>query len=245
MDFDSHRLSFGAAAEHYDRARPSYPLAAITWSIGSPPQRVADLGAGTGLLTRVAAKAGFEVVPIEPDPAMRAQLEAATPGTTALAGAAERIPLPDESVDAVICGQAYHWFDQELALPEIARVLKPGGAFAAMWNERDTQAPWAAKLDLIMAGGKHLDWEIENVTSFGPRFTEVEQRQFEHVTTQSPQGLVDLVSTRSYYLVAPPEQQAMLREQVLDLCATDPQLRARKEFPLKLTAHVFRAFKKP
>ncbi len=244
MDFDSHRLSFGAAAAHYDRVRPTYPLAAITWSIGQPPKRVVDLGAGTGLLTRVALKAGFDVVPVEPDQGMRAQLEAATPGTTVLAGAAEKIPLPGESVDAVISGQAYHWFQRELAHPEIARVLKPGGAFAAMWNERDTTAEWAAKLDMIMSGGRQHEWALDNVRDFGPLFTEIETHSFEHVVTQSPQGLIDLISSRSYYLVATPQEQATLRDEVRQLCATDPELRGREEFQLKLTTNVFRAFKK-
>ncbi|GIH08375.1 putative methyltransferase [Rhizocola hellebori] len=244
MDFDSHRLSFGAAAAHYDRVRPTYPLAALTWALGSPPKRVVDLGAGTGLLSRVAIKAGFDVVPVEPDPGMRAQLDATTPGVTALAGAAEDIPLPDSSVDAVISGQAYHWFNPELAHPEIARVLKTGGVFAAMWNERDTTKAWAAKLDSIMSGGQSHQWAANNVTDFGPLFTQIETNNFEHVVTQSPQGLVDLISSRSYYLVATPEQQAELRAQVAQLCATDPELRGRDEFHLKLTTSVFRAFKK-
>ncbi len=244
MDFDSHRLSFGVAAAQYDRVRPSYPLAALTWSLGSPPKRVVDLGAGTGLLSRVALKAGFDVVPVEPDPGMRAQLQAATPGLTALAGAAEEIPLPGSSVDAVISGQAYHWFNQELAHPEIARVLKPGGVFAAMWNVRDTTKQWAAKLDAIMSGNKPEEWSVDNITSFGPLFTQVETNTFDHVVTQSPQGLIDLVSSRSYYLVASAEEQAQLRAQVAKLCTTDPELRGRDEFQLRLTTSVYRAFKK-
>jgi SAM-dependent methyltransferase len=174
---------------------------------------------------------------------MRTELEAATPGVTALAGAAENIPLPDSSVDAVISGQAYHWFNQELAHPEIARVLKTGGVFAAMWNERDTTKPWAAKLDAIMSGNKPQEWSVDNITSFGPLFTEVEMNTFDHVVTQSPQGLIDLISSRSYYLVATPEQRAEMRAQVAKLCTTDPELRGRDEFHLKLTTSVFRAFK--
>jgi SAM-dependent methyltransferase len=163
---------------------------------------------------------------------------------TALAGAAEEIPLPDSSVDAVISGQAYHWFNQELAHPEIARVLKTGGVFAAMWNDRDTSKPWTEKLDAIMSGGQHHQWAHENVKNFGPLFTEVEANTFDHVVTQSPQGLVDLISSRSYYLVATPEQQAEMRAQVKQLCATDPELRGRDEFQLKLTTSVYRAFKR-
>src|SRR6266550_2633842 len=87
-----------------------------------------------------------EVVPVEPDEAMRARLARSTPGVTPLAGSAERIPLPDTSVDAVVAGQSYHWFDPEPAHREIARVLRPGGVFAPVWNIRDESEPWVAAL---------------------------------------------------------------------------------------------------
>jgi SAM-dependent methyltransferase len=150
MTFEKQRLSFGAAAQHYDRSRPSYPAAALSWALGEPPAQVVDLGAGTGLLTRTALAAGFDVIPVEPDLGMRDQLAAATPGTTPLAGSAESIPLPDGAADAVIAGQAYHWFDREAAHPEIARVLRLGGVFAPVWNYRDTSVAWAGALDEII-----------------------------------------------------------------------------------------------
>lgn len=240
MDFDTHRLSFGAVASHYDRVRPTYPLAALTWALGEAPKRIVDLGAGTGLLTRVAIQGGFDVVPVEPDPAMRAQLDAVTPGVTAMAGSAEAIPLPDSSVDGVIAGQAYHWFDGDKAHPEIARVLKPGGVFAPMWNERDTSMEWTAKLDEIMSPGQEESPE----RNFGSLFTEIEYAAFPHSTIQTPQGLCDLVASRSYYLVAPPRQQAELLAQVMELCATHPSLSGREEFELPYVTNVHRAFKR-
>src|SRR5262245_61990756 len=134
---DYRGLSFGPAADRYDQARPSYPPAALTWALGTEVRRVVDLGAGTGILTRVLVDLGHEVVPVEPDAGMRRRLADVTPGTQAVDGTAERIPLPDASVDAVVAGQAYHWFDTERAHPEIARVLRPGGVFAPLWNIRD------------------------------------------------------------------------------------------------------------
>src|SRR5436309_15901895 len=105
-------LSFGPAAARYDRIRPSYPTAAVRWLIGDAPVRVVDLGAGTGILTRQLVALGHDVTPVEPDPQMAAL-------SGAVIGSAEKIPLPDGAVDAVVAGQAYHWFDRERAHPEI------------------------------------------------------------------------------------------------------------------------------
>src|SRR5690348_15696538 len=101
----SQGLSFGSAAELYDRIRPSYPPAAVEWARGATPVRVVDLGAGTGILSRVIRALGHDVIPVEPDGAMRARLAGTTPGVTPLDGRAEHIPLPDEDVDAVMAGQ--------------------------------------------------------------------------------------------------------------------------------------------
>jgi SAM-dependent methyltransferase len=102
---------------------------------------VLDLGAGTGKLTRVLAERYRDVTAVEPLANMRAMLERVVPGVTALPGSAERIPLDDASVDGVFAAQAFHWFDKPVALPEIARVLRPGGVFAIVWNERDDDLP--------------------------------------------------------------------------------------------------------
>jgi ubiquinone/menaquinone biosynthesis C-methylase UbiE len=117
---------FGAAADVYRHGRPGYPQALIGSIVPRAARRVLDLGAGTGKLTSLLVETGIEVVAVEPDAAMRAQLAAAVPGATIRAGTAERIPLPDGSVDAVVVAQAWHWFDASAAVPEIARVLTPG-----------------------------------------------------------------------------------------------------------------------
>src|SRR5262245_7074602 len=127
--------SFGSVAEHYDRYRPTYAPEAVTWALGSAPLRVADIGAGTGILSRVLHGLGHRVIAVEPDEHMRSRLRSVTPDVTVVAGTAEEIPLPDRSVDAVVAGQAYHWFDPDRANPQIARILRPGGVFAALWNE--------------------------------------------------------------------------------------------------------------
>jgi len=242
VTFDLHRLSFGAAAAHYDKSRPSYPATAIAWALGPDPVRVVDLGAGTGLLTRAVMALGHTVVPVEPDAGMRAQLEKAT-AITALEGSAEDIPLPDGSVDAVVAGQAYHWFNGELAHPEIARVLKPGGVFAALWNDRDPDFDWVLRFGEILHPWGQND-DDDRISDFGELFTQVEEGTFRHATPQTPQGLADLVASRSYYLVATPETQQSLLAQVRELCETDPALQGKENFDLPYVTIVHRGFKR-
>jgi SAM-dependent methyltransferase len=240
MTFDSHRLSFGNVAERYDRARPTYPDDAVTWAVGPEARRVLDLGSGTGKLTRVVLRLGLDVVSVEPDPGMRAQFDAATPGHTALAGSAEEIPLPDGSVDAVVVGQAYHWFTPEKAHPEIARVLKAGGAFAPIWNLRSSEEGWTKDLDGIMSGGSDtVRWARTQVSDFGSLFTPLVERTFTHTVPFTKQRLRDLVASRSHFLVAPEEEQAEIIAQVDALTA---QFEA--EFDLPYITLVRKAFKR-
>ncbi len=224
--------SFGPAADRYDRVRPSYPPAALSWALGGDqPRRVVDLGAGTGILTRVLRSLGHEVIPVEPDARMRAGL------ADARAGDAEHIPLPDAAVDAVLAGQAYHWFDKERAHPEIARVLRPGGVFAPIWNIRDESVPWVARLTEIIddqRGGDHAG--ILTDPDFGPWFGPVTRRDFRHEVPMTVDRLVELVGTRSYYLTATPERQRELDARVRALAGQLPA-----EFPLPYLTVAYRA----
>ncbi|WP_328498593.1 class I SAM-dependent methyltransferase [Streptomyces sp. NBC_00414] len=150
MDQDErllHSSSFGAAAVAYAEHRPDYAQAAVRWALEpAPGPRVLDLGAGTGKLTATLVATGAEAVAVEPDPAMLTELRRSLPGTRALPGSAEAIPLPDASVDAVLAGNAMHWFDMAVAGPEIARVLAPGGILAGLWNVMDDQVEWVSGL---------------------------------------------------------------------------------------------------
>ena len=133
-------LSFGSAAAEYAAARPSYPAEAVRWAIGDA-RRVLDLGAGTGKLTQVVLALGLEAVAVEPDDAMRALIPAES-----YAGTAEEIPLPDASVDAIVVGQAFHWFDPVRAIPEMVRVLRSGGRIGLFWNLYDDRVAWVEAL---------------------------------------------------------------------------------------------------
>lgn len=237
-------LSFGAAAATYDQTRPTYPEAALRWALGDRPLRVIDLGAGTGILSRVLLRLGHEVVPVEPDEAMRAQFRKATPGVTPLAGRAEEIPLPDASVDAVVAGQAYHWFDKERTHAELARVIRPGGRFAPVWNVRDASAPWVAALSAIAddaLGGHGIREADRSPSSFGEGFSRPERATFDHRVRHTPESLLAMVTTRSSYLTAPPAVRATIEQRVRQLCATHPDLAGRDSFDMPYQTVVLRA----
>ncbi|GII26254.1 class I SAM-dependent methyltransferase [Planosporangium mesophilum] len=230
--------SFGPAADLYDRVRPRYPIEAIRWILGDRPLTVVDLGAGTGILTRQLVGIGYEPIPVEPDPGMRRRLGETGGAPDALDGSAEAIPLPDASVDAVVAGQAYHWFDHERAHAEIARVLKPGGVFGPLWNDRDDQVPWIAALSEIVDDDQSSGVQV---APLGPLFTPLEQATFRHAVRQTPQTLLELVRSRSFYLTAAPARRAEVDTAVRELCATHPDLAGRDEFDLPYVTYAFRA----
>jgi len=133
--------SFDLAAEEYEATRPSYPDELLDLLPVASGATVLDLGAGTGKLTRVLARRYARVIAVEPLDGMRAILERVVRDVEALPGRAEQIPLEDASVDAVFAAQAFHWFDHARAIPEIARVLRPGGVLAIVWNGPDESRP--------------------------------------------------------------------------------------------------------
>ena len=237
-------LSFGSAAHLYDSVRPSYPADAIAWALDgagrsdasavidddSPAARrlsVLDLGAGTGLLTGVLLAAGHDVVAVEPDEQMRAVAAERYSAAGVLAGSAEDIPLPDACVDAVVVGQAYHWFTPQRALPQIRRVLRGGGVFAPVWNVRDDRVPWVAALSGVVGSegyGLEASWPYGLVA---PWFTEPEQGLFEHAVPMPTARLVDLVRSRSFYLTADDATKTRLDADIAELIATHPALAGR------------------
>lgn len=220
VDAERQRLSFGPSAGIYDHHRPDYPPAAIAWLLGAAPLRVLDVGAGTGKLTRALLAAGYEVAAVEPDPQMRDAFAEAATGAEVLDGSAEALPVPDGSFDAVAVGQAYHWFDASRALPEIARVLRTDGVLAVVWNRRDVSEPWVAELTRILVGpdGQRGDPETDRaIASFGPLFTPLEQTTVPHVQPLDLEGLLGLVSSRSYTVVLPPDERTAMLGEVEEL----------------------------
>jgi SAM-dependent methyltransferase len=214
-------LSFGSAAAAYERGRPSYPPDAIDWLLPPDIGKVLDLGAGTGKLTTRLVERGLDVVAVDPITDMLELLRASLPETKALLGTAEDIPLEDNSVDAVLVAQAWHWVDPERAIPEIARVLRPGGRLGLVWNTRDERLGWVRDLGRII--GSEGDQGRFNVTLPAP-FTEPERHQVEWTNYLTPQALIDLVASRSYCITSPTEVRTTTLDQVRKLLATHPAL---------------------
>lgn len=224
-DDERRRLAFGAAADLYDSARPSYPHEAVRWLLGEAPLRVVDLGAGTGIFSRVLTGLGHEVIAVEPDPGMRRRLSARSPDLTVLDGAAERIPLPDGSVDAVVAAQSSHWFDPDAAHPEIARVLRVGGIYGPIWNSRDESTPWVAELTRVAGLGDRAGSSGRRArrAGFGPWFEPSESAEFRHSVAYTGDSLLALVRSRSAYLVADDAQRRSIDAGVRSLTSGLPE----------------------
>ncbi|GAT72534.1 SAM-dependent methyltransferase [Microbacterium sp. HM58-2] len=213
---DDRATSFGAEAGSYEAGRPEYPFEAVAWMLETMPEggrRVADVGAGTGKLTRALVKApDAEVVAVDPDPAMLAALRDGVPGIPTFVGTAERLPLPDASVDAVVLGQAWHWVDPVAASAEIGRVVRPGGVLGLIWNIRDERAEWVRRLTEIM----HSSPAEEMVNGpTGPRiaapFGSVETGRWEWTRPMTREQLHHMASSRSHLITASEAERAQIR----------------------------------
>ena len=156
-DRETRRLSFGSVATDYDRYRPPPPPQALDWLIPPGAQAVLDLAAGTGVVTRELIGRAERVIAVEPDERMRAVLAASCPEAEVLAGRGEDIPLPAASVDAVVISAAWHWLDPGRAVPEITRVLRPGGRLGVIWISRDMRVPWVAEFNAFARESREAD----------------------------------------------------------------------------------------
>jgi ubiquinone/menaquinone biosynthesis C-methylase UbiE len=206
--------SFGGVAEAYERGRPTYPVDAVRWMLGEQPQTVLELGAGTGKLTRVIASLGHDVHATDPDAAMLQILEREVPGVRTAEASAEDIPLGDASVDAVIAGQAFHWFDLDRALPEVARVLKPGGHVCLVWNFRNEKIPWVRRLGGLIGTQDQQD-DPAQALIFSELFGFVEDKEFAHWQVIDRKSIQDLVLSRSNVAVLGEQERAAKLAEVL------------------------------
>lgn len=232
--------SFGAAASVYHRSRPGYPLEAIEWLVGDA-DRVLDLGAGTGKLTEALVALDRDVIAVDPVEEMLEELEVAVPGVPRILGTAEDIPLENASVDAVVAGQAWHWFEPERAVPEIARVLRPGGVLGIVWNSRDIRSDWLRQAGEIMHERHDASATLEAYVKVGPPFGDIEEHRIEWTERMSRTQFLDLVRSRSYFITATPSEQAATIAALDTLLDTHPDVAGAAELAVPYVTRCFRA----
>jgi SAM-dependent methyltransferase len=240
---------FAAGAANYAAGRPEYPPEIEGWlthELGLDSRKaVLDLGAGTGKFSRSLLATGAKVIAVEPVPAMLDQLVWHYPEVEARSGSAEAIPLGDASVDAVVCGQSFHWFATPQALGEIHRVLKPGGALGLVWNVRDNSVEWVAAVSRIMNRFQddsprfHTQrWRtLFPADGFGP----LREKRFHNWHTGNPeQVIIDRILSVSFIAALPPDQQEQVKAEIREVIATTPELSGKAEvtFPYETLAVV-------
>lgn len=242
QDWQARRTSFGSVAADYADLRPGYPADAVAFLLGSRPRRVLDLGAGTGLLTAVLLAAGHDVVAVDPSAPMLGQLRARLPQVEAALGGAEAIPLPDASVDAVVAGQAAHWFDPGPAAAEVRRVLRPGGTVGFIWNTRDERVLWVRALgQLLAAEARDHDADQGVVVRFAEVLpADVQTLDSALVQRVTPDQVVAGIGTRSYVATLDGTSRAEFLGRVRSLLDAHPDTRGRDQLELPYTTRAYR-----
>lgn len=229
----------------YELGRPGYPEAAVRHLEITSDTRTVDLGCGTGKLTRQLAGRCDLLIGIEPLPAMLDAFRHLLPGVGVMAGAAEALPLRDSSVDHVVCASAFHWFDHERAIPEIARVLTRNGRLAIIWNRRDSLVGWAAEFWEITEqhrgdtpGYRTGAWRkaLEASALFGP----IDEAFFDHVQRADHATLLARVGSISFIKTLPLEKKREVMERARDFLATHPATKdaASIDVPYKTAVYV-------
>lgn len=239
---------FGAAAEAYERSRPDYPSEAIDRLIQelevTRSCRAMDLGAGTGKLTRLLLPTGATLVAVEPVEAMRVAFSTVLPEVRLVGGVAEALPFLDETFDAVVCAQAFHWFDGDRALPAIHRVLKRWGRLGLLWNVRDESVPWVRELtELIQpyerTAPREKTHEWRRAFSASDLFGRLNQLRFPYAQRLDVDGLVERFASVSFIASLSPEERDDVLERIRSLAETHPDLAGRKVFDLPYVTELY------
>jgi SAM-dependent methyltransferase len=240
---------FSAGAASYVAGRPDYPPEIEAWltqDLGLSRGKTAlDLAAGTGKFSPRLLATGATVIAVEPVRAMLDQLISRFPEIDARSGSAQHIPLDDDTADAVLCAQSFHWFATSEALQEIHRVLKPGGSLGLVWNVRDESVPWVAALTRIMKpfegdAPRYHSQKWRNAfpaQGFGP----LREKRFPHRHTGPPeQVIIERILSVSFMAALPPDQRERVTSQLRHVIAAYPELAGKSEvtFPYETLACV-------
>ena len=246
METAPRRLTFGAHADAYERARPEWPDEVARWLVPEDARLVVELGAGTGKLTRAVKALGARVVAVEPDPRMLSVLRGLD--LEGVEGSAEAIPFDPAVADGVVAGSSAHWFELEQALREIHRILRPGGRFGFGWNHRDDRHPVIAQMSETVYAAQHRlrtprwrsrDWPAELVAS--GLFQDVERGLFEHVHELPREALEDHLMSYSGVAALPEEERLRIFAEVGKLLDSDPSMSDGRMFRLPFVVAVYRA----
>jgi SAM-dependent methyltransferase len=239
---------FGAAAEAYERSRPDYPSEAVDRLIQelelTRSCRAMDLGAGTGKLTRLLLPTGATLVAVEPVEAMRRSFASVLPGLPAVGGMAEALPFEDETFDAIVCAQAFHWFDGDRALPEVHRVLKRWGRLGLLWNVRDETVPWVRELTEIIdpyerIAPRERTHEWRRAFSAGDLFGRLHQLRFPHRQRLDVDGLVERFASVSFIASMAEEERGRVLGRIRRLAEIHPDLAGRQGFDLPYVTELY------
>jgi SAM-dependent methyltransferase len=236
-DHATRSRSFETVAAEYEQHRPDYPDEALRWAADrlglGAGSRVLDVGAGTGKLTRGLVALGFEVVAVEPGSPMLEQLRQAVPEAEAVEGPAEAIPLPDASVDAAFAGQAFHWFDCDRAVPELHRVVNPGGGLALLWNWWDERDPLQRELGALVGYAGHEPYQDDELPR-APHFRELGRIIVESVQDSTPAAISAYLATSSMFLAMETDERERRLAAVRALAS-----RYGERFPLPRLTYCF------
>lgn len=229
----------------YERGRPDYPPDSVVPLGIAAGTSVADLGCGTGKFTRLLSSAGAHVTGVEPLPAMLTTFRAHCPDINLVAGVAEAMPFADGRFDVVTCASAFHWFTHDLALPEIHRVLRPGGRLGIVWNRRDRIEGWPAEFFAITEefrrdtpGYRSGAWReaLERSLQFGP----ITEHWFDNLQRVDIDGLLARVGSISFIETLPAVERDAVMERSRRFVESHPDTKGREilELPYHTVVYI-------
>jgi SAM-dependent methyltransferase len=232
---------FGAVSGTYDNVRPSYPTEAVTWALAGIHGRVdvVDVGAGTGKLTAQLAALGHRVQAVEPDGEMLRVLTEKLPTIKGHVGTGEATTLPDHCVDVITVAQAFHWMEESASFAEFRRILRPNGRAVLLWNDRNgARSSWNTTQSLGENTTAHRMTGVAPTEVRG--FSAPEVYRAEWSQPLSPEGLLDLVRSRSYVIALANAERSEFLEQIRTLIDTHPDLAGKSAFDLPYITSAFR-----
>jgi len=239
---DVAQLGFGTTAEIYERSRPTYPADAVAWLVEhcriGPDANVCDLAAGTGKLTRLLEPTAARLLAVEPVNGMTDVLRRTSPAVPVVAATVEALPFADRALDAITIAQAFHWFDAETALPELRRVLRPGGRLGLVWNARDRSIDWVDALWSVMdrvekrAPWRDHDHWRESAFAAERWFGPLHEATFHHEQVLDIDGVVARFAGVSHLAVLPADEREQVLDEVRTVLATHPAIAGHSAFPI-------------